>query len=489
MTKTNKMPLGILTWCGLFWLISLGLWGIASGQSSSDPVTPGTDPAVDSPAPSPQTESTDMDTIVVTASRSLAPMSQWPQSVSVVKAEDFQEPNLGLGLDEWLNRVPGVFFQNRYNFAQNIRISTRGFGARAPFGVRGIQLLSDGFPETLPDGQAQVDSVDLQSLVGAEVIRGPSSVLYGNASGGVIALRTEDGQGMSPMVRTRFGVGSDGFSQLGVQAGGQWDRVHGWVSVSDLDYEGQRDHSSTSKRLFNANGTFSLAPSHRLKLAVTVLDQPFGEDPGALTREQVRDDRWQASAQSESLNAGQTVRQERVGLAHEVDLANENVLSSYVFRTSRDFKQQLPSSFFPSLIAFQRAFYGAGSSLRMSQFSDWRFTAGLDWAKQVDDRQRYRVDSKAAVVAQTQNERQLAESSGLFVQAHRQLNDWAFQLGVRYDQLDLTIDEFLQPAATPTTRRFNEWNLMAGATYAFGSRLSGFLNWSEGFESPTFTEI
>lgn len=417
------------------------------------------------------------------------PLSQWPQSATIVGAEIFREPNLGLGLDEWLNRVPGIFFQNRYNFAQNIRISTRGFGARAPFGVRGILLLSDGFPETLPDGQAQVDAVDLQSLVGAEVMRGPSSVLYGNASGGVIALRTEDGEGLVPTVQTRLGLGSDGFSQFGLQAGGQWNRVHAWVSVSDLDYEGQRDHSSTKKRLFNANATFSLAPSHRLKLAVTVLDQPFGEDPGALIREQIRNDRWQASVQSESLNAGQTVRQERVGMLHEMDLANQNLLSSYVFRTSRDFEQQLPSSFFPSLIAFQRAFYGVGSSLRVSQFNDWRFTAGLDWAKQDDDRQRYRVDSKGAVVAQTQNERQLAESSALFVQAHRQWKDWSFQVGLRYDQLDLTIDEFSQPVATLTTQRFNEWNWMAGTTYAFRPRLSGFLNWSEGFESPTFTEI
>lgn len=430
-----------------------------------------------------------MDTIVVTASRSLTPLLQVPQSVTVIDAEAFQEPNLGLGLDEWLNRVPGLFFQNRYNFAQNIRISTRGFGARAPFGVRGIQLLSDGFPETLPDGQAQVDAVDLQSLVGAEVMRGPSSVLYGNASGGVIALRTEDGEGITPTAHTRLGLGSDGFSQFGLQAGGQWDSIHGWVSVSDLDYQGQRDHSGTSKRLLNANGTLSLAPSHRLKMAATVLDQPFGKDPGALTRDQVRIDRWQASAQSESLNAGQMVRQERLGLRHEMELANQSVLSSYVFRTSRDFEQQLPSSFFPSLIAFQRAFYGAGSSLRVSEFNDWRLTAGLDWAKQDDDRQRYRVDPAGTVLAQTQNERQLAESSALFVQAHRQWNDWSFQLGLRHDRLDLTIDEFTQPAATPTARRFKEWVWMAGTTYAFNPRLSGFLNWSEGFESPTFTEI
>ncbi len=429
------------------------------------------------------------DTVVVTASRTRTRLSELPQAVTVIDQQVLEEPNQGLGIDEWLNRSPGVFFQNRYNFAQNIRISIRGFGARAPFGVRGIQLINDGFPETLPDGQSQVDSLDLQSLVSAEVIRGPSSVLYGNAAGGVIALQTRDGEGLEPTVHADLGLGADGYKKIGLQAGGQWDRAHGWLSVSDLDFDGQRAHSSTSKRLLNANGVVALGPTQRLRLALSVLDQPFGQDPGALTREQVAADRWQASAQAESLNSGQTVRQERVGLAHEFDLSNKTTVSSYLFRSSRDFEQQLPSSFFPSLIAFQREFYGLGSSAQWVGPNGWRLTAGLDWAKQDDDRQRYRVNDQGLVVAQTQNERQQAESQAAFIQADRQWGDWSLQLGARYDDLRLTIDEFNAPAVGTMGQAFNEWSLMAGASYQLRPRLWGFVNYSEGFESPTFTEI
>ncbi len=487
----SKSAVGWLVsfWCGVC-LGSVALIGSAIGSTTDSANALAFKSAQAQTATDRAEEAVDIiDRVVVTSSRVQTPLAQTAQAVSVLDREDLATPNLGLGLDEWLNRVPGVFFQNRYNFAQNIRISTRGFGARSPFGVRGIQLLTDGFPDTLPDGQAQVDSVDLQSLVGAEVLRGPASVLYGNASGGVIALFTEDGEGLTPAMRAHFGYGSDGFMKRGLEAGGQWDVAHGWLSVSDLEYEGQRDHSGTSKRLLNANGALSIDPSQRLQLAIAVLDQPFGNDAGALTRAQVDADRWQASQQSESLNAGQTVRQERLGLRHELDLSEDTLWSSYAFRASRDFEQQLPSSFFPSLIAFQRAFYGMGGALRISQINDWRLTAGFDWARQDDDRQRYRVNAEGLVIGQTQNERQLAKSQALYFQAHRRWKDWSFLAGLRYDDLRLSIDEKGVPDAPRTGREFNEWSLMAGATYSFSPRLTGFLNWGEGFESPTFTEI
>lgn len=109
----------------------------------------------------------------------------------------------GLMAAESLDTVPGLFFQNRYNFAQNLRLSTRGFGARAPFGIRGIRIQVDGIPYTLPDGQSQIDAVDLDSAQRIEVIRGPSSVQYGNASGGVIDITTARGDDQPPAVSQR----------------------------------------------------------------------------------------------------------------------------------------------------------------------------------------------------------------------------------------------------------------------------------------------
>ena len=99
----------------------------------------------------------------VTSPRLVRDLYETPAAVSVINAPDIREGQQRLQLDESLNTVPGLFFQNRYNFAQNLRLSTRGFGARAPFGIRGIRIQVDGIPYTLPDGQSQIDAIDLDS--------------------------------------------------------------------------------------------------------------------------------------------------------------------------------------------------------------------------------------------------------------------------------------------------------------------------------------
>ena len=429
------------------------------------------------------------DTVIVTATRSQSALTSLPMSVAVVDATDFQAAHQGLGVDEALNRVPGVFFQNRYNFAQNLRISTRGFGARSPFGIRGIRILNDGFPETLPDGQAQIDTIDYLSLVKAEIIKGPSAVLYGNASGGVMAFETADGRGLSPGGLVRFDYGSDGFERTSFQAGGDWTHAHGWLSVSHLDYQGQRRQSATRKRLLNARTGVNWGEGHGVTLSVNALDQPFGQDPGALTVDQVAEDRWQASAQAESLDSGQTVESSRVGIDYEYRPTRLSGGRVYAFSADRDFRQQLPSSFFPSLIAYQRRFSGLGGSIRRDWGRHWRVTLGADWARQIDDRQRYRVDRRGQITAQTQDEIQRATETAGFAQLTFDQRPWRAQFGVRRDEVRLAIRE-ARPSSLPVARRtFEEWSVMAGLSYRLSPRAVVYAHRGDAFESPTFTEI
>ncbi|HSG64995.1 MAG TPA: TonB-dependent receptor plug domain-containing protein, partial [Gammaproteobacteria bacterium] len=144
-----------------------------------------------------------LEEIVVEATRLGTTLDRAPAAVSVVGIDEIQPARQQLALDESLSRVPGLFMQNRYNFAQDLRLSIRGFGARAAFNVRGIKILVDGIPETLPDGQGAVDSVDIGSAQQIEVIRGPSSSLYGNASGGVVSIISERGP-ETPFISTRL---------------------------------------------------------------------------------------------------------------------------------------------------------------------------------------------------------------------------------------------------------------------------------------------
>ena len=175
----------------------------------------------------------ELENVVVTGTRIERALLDTPAGVTVVDEATLREGRQGLQLDEALARVPGLFLQNRYNFAQGQRLSLRGFGARAPFGVRGIRIRVDGFPETLPDGQSQIDSVDLDTATRAEVLRGPSSVLYGNAGGGVVSVETADGRSHSG-TSIRAQAGGDGFRKIAARSGGSQGSLDYHAGVSHL---------------------------------------------------------------------------------------------------------------------------------------------------------------------------------------------------------------------------------------------------------------
>ena len=433
------------------------------------------------------------DRVTVTTTRMERALLQTTAAVARVEEEDWQTARQQLQLDETLNRVPGLFFQNRYNFAQNLRLAIRGFGARSPFGIRGVRLLVDGFPETLPDGQAQVDAIDLESVVAAEVLRGPSSALHGNASGGLISLFTEDGRGQDPGLVARGSWGSYGFARYGVRGGGQFGDWNAHVSAWDLRYDGYREQSRTEKRLLNAHLGHQPGPDRHLGLVLTVLDQPLGQDPAALTREQAARDRRSAGGQAVQVNARQEVQQYRLGLRYEDDAALPGQLSAYGFVAGRDFFQQLPSFFFPSLIEFDRDFFGAGvqyvDELTLTDRVG-RYSVGLDLARQRDDRRRFRVTPTGVRSTQTQDELQRADNAGLFGQFDLALTPrWSALVGGRYDQVRLDIDDRFGERLGSGKRSFDEWSWTAGLNFRPADDYQLYASAGTAFETPTFTEI
>ncbi|MCH8503467.1 MAG: TonB-dependent receptor [Ectothiorhodospiraceae bacterium] len=432
-------------------------------------------------------EGTMLEPIVVTSPRLARDVMDTPAAVGVVDEEQLQQGRQQLQLDETLNRVPGVFFQNRYNLAQNLRLSIRGFGARAPFGIRGIRLAVDGIPETLPDGQSQVDMIDLESAQSVEVIRGPSSALYGNAAGGVVDIRTMDGPERS-YAELRGTVGSDDFRRYGVRGGGQQGPWNAHISAWDMRYEGYRDQSRTEKSMINAKVRYDIDAGRSLTTVMTALDQPVGQDPAALTRQQVRENRRQATAGAEQVDAGQEVKQQRVGMIYRDAAAFPGELSVRAFYTNRDFRQQLPFAG-NSLVEFDRDFFGAGAD-----YTDdtsllglpLRYTVGTEAAWQRDDRQRTNISADA----RTQDELQKATNLALFSQGDLALTPrLTATLGVRYDHVRLEIDDRFGDQTGSGRRNFDEASGTLGMAYRLTDDHRVYGNVGTAYETPTFTEI
>ncbi|RUR33310.1 TonB-dependent receptor [Vreelandella andesensis] len=431
-------------------------------------------------------------TVEVSAPRLARELYATPAAVSTLEGGEIAQGQQRVRLDESLNRVPGVFLQNRDNFAQGQRIAIRGFGARAPFGVRGITVMVDGIPYTLPDGQAQLDAIDLDSAKRIEVIRGPSSVLYGNAAGGVIAVTTADGRD-NPGSRLRMGAGSDGYQKVALQNGGvQGDWSH-HISLTALNVDGYRDQGSTEKYLLNAKLRRELSSERAVTAIINLLDNPRSEDPGALNAREVAAGRHQAAPNSIALDAGQTVDQQLFGLQYEDLAVGDGELYLNGFIAQRRFEQQLPFVG-SSRLGYQRDYMGASAeyhheitigSLPLS------YIVGMDVARQEDDRFRNDVGAQGAVGEPLADETQTATSAGVFAQGDLALSEqFTLSLGTRFDRVALNVDDtFLADEDQSGERTFNEWSGSAGLSYRYRPQHQAYINTGTAFETPTFSEF
>ncbi|MGE8637794.1 MAG: TonB-dependent receptor plug domain-containing protein, partial [Achromobacter sp.] len=244
--------------------------------------------------------------VVVTGTRLGTAVLDTPASVDVVDGAAMRRGQPGINLSEGLAGVPGLQIQNRQNYAQDLQISSRGFGARSTFGVRGVRLYVDGIPATMPDGQGQTSNIDIGSIDRVEVLRGPFSALYGNSSGGVIQVFTEDGA-PPPTVSASGWGGSDGTWRYGVKAsGGETGGLDYVLDASRFTTDGYRDHSAARKNLANAKLGLQLDDASRLTIVVNSVDLK-AQDPLGLTYQQFQDDP-RAAPLAEQYDTRKTVR-------------------------------------------------------------------------------------------------------------------------------------------------------------------------------------
>ncbi len=434
-----------------------------------------------------------LEPVTVTSTRMERPLADTPAAVTVVNADSSLRGQSRLQLDESLNRVPGLYLQNRYNFAQGLRLSSRGFGSRAPFGVRGLRLNVDGFPETLPDGQSQLDSIDLFAVEQLTVLRGPSSLFYGNATGGVVDITTQSGKTRNDSASVSVIGGNHGLKQANVQTSGRYDQGQHALSLTALDYQGFREQSEVRKYQLTGQAGWDLADTRTVTVFLTAMDTPVAQDPGGLTRQQAHQDRQQTSRFASLLDAGQQVDQQRLGLHYRDDAFANGRLNARAFISQRDFRQQLP---FPgsSLIDYHRLFYGArlDYTLPFTVLTlPHRLLVGVDMDRQQDDRGRRAVSPTGNITAVTADEEQQASADGIFLQLDSHLSDrLMLTIGGRADRLRMTIDDALLTDGNDSGRReFEENSYSAGLSWQVSAAHTLYTTVSSAFESPTFTEL
>jgi len=445
--------------------------------------------------------------IEITAPRLARELYATPAAVSVVDQDEIQQGQQRVTLDESLDIVPGMYLQNRYNFAQGERIAIRGFGARTPWGVRGITLMVDGIPYTLPDGQAQTDAIDLDSAERIEVIRGPAAVQYGNAAGGVISVTTADGRD-DPGSSVRLGIGSDGYRKASVINGGVEGPWAHHLSFSALGTDGYRDHSAAEKYLFNGKLSRELGDDRKITAILNLLDSPYAKDPGGKTLESVHESRRSAmntrgyyDYSPEDIDSGQEVDQQVIGLQYQDLSAGPGEFYLKGFYIHRDYQQQLAFAGgqrgitdVQNYIAYDRDYYGGSAEyhqILMLGSLPFRYMTGIDVARQVDDRHSDDVLIDGEHVRRSQDETQKATSVGVFAKGDLDLTKrWTLSLGTRYDRVEFDIDDHLLSDGDDSgDQTLDQWSGSAGLNFRYLPNHQFYLTTGTSFETPTFAEF
>lgn len=428
-----------------------------------------------------------------------------PWAVGVQLADDIRRGQATLGVDEALNNVPGVVVNNRYIFALDQRLSIRGAGSRANFGTRGVKVLLDGVPQSLPDGQSQLTNVELGTIGRVEVLRGAASSLYGNGSGGVISFETDLRAPDRLMQEVRMTGGDNDLFKWQTRTVGRSDRVVGMFSASRTTLDGFRQYSSADVRQLNGAANIAVGGASTLELRLHSARVPHALNPGALTTAEWNANPDSAAAANIARGASRAIEQNQVSIGWRHALGGHTSLRAVAYHVTRDVDNPLatppPAPAAPNngtYSVIDRAVNGArfdGAHVFGADAAAPRLTVGLDVQRSRDHRRNWRsTDGAKDLPTDTILVDQIETVSAVGPFAQLSWSPTAplqSSAGVRYDHQTFRVaDNFTGDGDDDTGERtMRAWSGHLGASYSARAWLIPYLNFSTAFETPTTTEL
>ena len=432
-----------------------------------------------------------LEEVVISASRAEMRSFDAPAAVQRIDRQAIEGGGPQINLSESLVRAPGLTILERQNYAQDLQISIRGFGARSAFGVRGVRLMIDGIPATTPDGQGQSSSVSLTSTDHIEVLRGPLAQLYGNSSGGVIQAFTKDAAKV-PTVDYQYYLGSYGMHRADYQFS---DTVGDYGLVADygtFSTSGYRANSAAERKQFN--GKLSFEPNEHTKVNVVFnqFDMPLAQDPLGLTRQQLIDDPTQAGNNAVVKFTRKVVLQNQLGSSIKYAVDADNAFTARVYYGTRENLQYLAAT---TWVGLNRTYYGTG--LQYNGRAEWQGTpiewaAGYEFDKSTERRQGgLSLLGEKRAGSLTRDEDNEAQNNDFFVQATAHVSEQISLVGgLRQSNVTFnSSDYYITDGIGSGTAKFSATSPVLGLTWHANDNLNIYANYGQGFESPTLAEM
>lgn len=449
--------------------------------------------------------------IVVTAMRSERSILRVPYAIDVVRQEEIQRAEVGLSLDEVARAVPGIVVNNRYDQSGGDRISIRGVGIRSAFGVRGVKMILDGIPLTIPDGQTQLENLDLASAGVIEILRGPSSSLYGNAAGGLINIRTQDAAPMSSQAQPRYTIGSDGYWKWQGKFSGTIGKHAYFVNINKLHLDGYREHSSVSSMNLNAVGRHAISDNLKLTSVFNYIDAPYFLSPSTLSKTDAKESPTKARDNVKEMGAGKELQNGQGGITLKFKQSETSQFEATLYGYVRSVFVATPGWPTGRIIELDRHGYGLRTvydnrfHLRSSYL---RWTVGTDIEVQDGTQTEYEnwglpedqvsvatgsdifnlLDKRSRILDQDEKVLGLGPFTELEFTPHPK---WIMTLGGRYDYYKFeAVDHYTGDGSDDSGKRnMDRLSPMVGLVYRPHDLVKVYGNYSSAFQTPTTNEL
>ncbi len=447
-------------------------------------------------------DETALDPVLVTGSRTEKPSLRVPTAASIIEARSIGEGQLRVNASEALAQVPGLTVANRHNYAQDLQIVSRGFGARAAFGVRGLRLLTDGIPATMPDGQGQAATFNLDLAQRIEVLRGPYSVVYGNHAGGVVQLFTREPEpGGGAEIRAL--AGAHDTWKLDANAEGRLGSLTYLIDGSRFSTAGFRPHGGATRDQGMIKLGTTVGDDGKLTLLFNYLDQDGTDDPLGLTWTNYQRDPRSVEAPALSFNTRKSLDHGQLGAHYQDRFAGGqlNLVGYFGERRVLQFQSIPPSAQTASrssggVITFARGFGGLDTRwTRDLALGPGQLTAtlGLDLARSRDDRQGYENFSGTTLGVLgrlRRNEIDTVTAIDPYLQLEWARGLWEITGGLRRNTVKFKVaDRYLANGNDSGAVDYRQTTGMLGTSFELAQQTRLYFAAARGFETPTLNEI
>lgn len=431
-----------------------------------------------------------IEAVTVSAPKINTVINRTPLSIAKYTASVIQESQSQLSLQEYIYNTPGVFTMNANNYAQDLRVSIRGFGARSAFGIRGIKIIVDGIPETTPDGQGQVDNLNIGIVQNIEIIRGPASSLYGNASGGVISINTLNNFDNN-YLKGGLTFGSFNLQQYQLTTGFKIKKTKLIFNGNRTSSDGYRKYNGFENNNFNARIFHDFSEKSKLNILLNYADSPKAEDPGGVDLDAVKNNREKANANNILFKAGEELSQFKIGFNYKYEYDKNSEFNTYAFYSTRDFLGKLPFED-GGIVDLSREYLGTGGNYTLAlpvKNGLNKLHIGYEFAAQSDTRLRFNnLNGEADSLALEQLES--FTLGGVYLIDHFSVNKWLFSFGIRHDWNKINVQDRIKENGDGSgDRTLSSWNPSLGINYELNTNHFIFTNFSTSFESPALSEL